>query len=55
MTEPTGDAIAAEILRQLASRGTETSICPSEVARSLAGGDAGPWRPLMGPVRRAAC
>lgn len=46
--------IRQEILRQTALRGSERSICPSEVARALAGGDDGPWRPLMAPVRRAA-
>ncbi|TCZ61375.1 DUF3253 domain-containing protein [Roseicella aquatilis] len=54
MTIPEQDAIASEILRQTAARGPERSICPSEVARALAGGDAGPWRPLLGPVRQAA-
>lgn len=55
MTSPLEDgAIASEILRQTTDRGAGKSICPSEVARALAGGDDGPWRPLMGPVRRAA-
>lgn len=53
--QPAADAaIRREILRQTAARGAESSICPSEVARALAGGDDGPWRPLMGPVRREA-
>jgi Protein of unknown function (DUF3253) len=52
---PDGAAIAAEILRQTAARGPEGSICPSEVARALAGGaEADPWRPLLGRVRDAA-
>lgn len=52
---PAEDAIRAEILRQTAARGPDRSICPSEVARALTGGgEDGPWRPLMGPVRRAA-
>ena len=52
---PIGDTvIREEILRQTAERGPQRSICPSEVARALAGGDDGPWRPLMTPVRRAA-
>ena len=51
---PDQTVIAAEILRQTAARGPAASICPSEVARALAGGDTGPWRPLMGPVRAAA-
>ncbi|MDO9708413.1 DUF3253 domain-containing protein [Paracraurococcus lichenis] len=54
MTIPEEDAIASEILRQTAARGPDKSICPSEVARALAGGDDGPWRPLMGRVRQAA-
>lgn len=52
---PADAAIRREILRQTAARGPDRSICPSEVARALAGGgEDGPWRPLMGPVRRAA-
>ena len=51
---PDEAAIRREILRQTAARGAGGSVCPSEVARALAGGDDGPWRPLMGSVRRAA-
>src|SRR4051812_1805857 len=54
MTSPEQDAIASEILRQTAARGADKSICPSEVARALAGGDEAAWRPLMGKVRQAA-
>ena len=54
-SRPGGDTIAAEILRLTAACGEGRSICPSEVARALAGGgEEGPWRPLMGPVREAA-
>lgn len=45
------------IVRLLGSRDEGASICPSEVARSIAGGmagDGGPWRTLMEPVRAAA-
>ncbi len=42
--------IAAEIIRQTQARGTDRSICPSEVARAL----DPDWRSLMAPVRRAA-
>ncbi len=42
--------IDAEILRQTAVRGTDKSICPSEVARAL----APEWRPLMSAVRNRA-
>ncbi|WP_376091084.1 DUF3253 domain-containing protein [Roseomonas sp. CCTCC AB2023176] len=48
---PDPTAIAAEIVRLASERGPTRSICPSEVARSLAPED---WRPLMGPVRQAA-
>jgi hypothetical protein len=51
---PGGEAIAAEILRLTAACGPGRSICPSDVARALAGGEEGPWRPLMGAVRQAA-
>jgi hypothetical protein len=47
------EAISAEILRLAALRGTAKSICPSEVARSLAADEAA-WRRLLGPVREAA-
>lgn len=42
--------IEAEILRQVAERGPDKSICPSEVARAL----EPDWRTLMTAVRRAA-
>jgi Protein of unknown function (DUF3253) len=51
---PGADAIVAEILRQTAACGPGSSICPSDVARALAGGETGPWRPLLGPVRQVA-
>lgn len=44
-------AIIAEIMRQVEARGSDKSICPSEVARGLA---PEAWRPLMSAVRRAA-
>jgi hypothetical protein len=47
------DAIAAEIERQLLRRATDSSICPSEVARALAA-DEGAWRALMPRVREVA-
>ena len=42
----------AEILRLTAARGTDKSICPSEVARLLDPG--GRWQSLMSMVRQAA-
>ena len=47
--------IETEILAQTLARGREKSICPSEVARSLAeGGQPDDWRTLMHPVRQEA-
>lgn len=42
------------LLRLCAERGAEKSICPSEVARALAGNDEKVWRLLMHPIREAA-
>jgi Protein of unknown function (DUF3253) len=42
--------ITAEILRQTAQAGPDSSICPTEVARAL----APVWWPLLADVRRAA-
>ena len=50
MTEPAPGVIEAEILRQVADRGAEKSICPSDVAQAL----DPVWRPLLTPVRQAA-
>lgn len=44
--------IAREILSLLKKRGDGKSICPSEVARTLAG--ESDWRSLMEPVRAVA-
>ncbi len=46
-------AIETEILRQTEAQGAGKSICPSEVARALAPGEAA-WRPLLGAVRATA-
>lgn len=46
--------IEATILRLCAERGPGKSICPSEVARALAGADGTVWRLLMPPVREVA-
>ncbi len=39
------------ILALTQQRGPDKSLCPSEVARQLAG-ESGDWRPLMDDVRR---
>ena len=43
--------IEATILALTAQRGSDKSICPSEVARAL----RPDWQPLLGEVRRTAC
>jgi hypothetical protein len=44
-----------EILRLLQERGEGKTICPSEVARAVAGSEErAAWEPLMDPVREAA-
>jgi len=46
--------LESEILRLLAERGLGKTICPSEVARAVAGEERADWEPLMEPVRTAA-
>ena len=46
--------LADAILRLCAERGAGKSICPSEVARALAGNDEKVWRLLMHPIREVA-
>lgn len=46
--------IEQAILALLDERGSGKTICPSEVARALAGGSDSPWRALMPAVRSAA-
>ena len=43
-------AIEAELLRLVTERGPEKSICPSDIARSLAEN----WQPLLGRIRTIA-
>lgn len=53
MTGFSEEDIADCILALCRERGADKTICPSEVARRLAPGDAG-WRALMPAVRAAA-
>lgn len=46
-------ALHDRLLALVRERGTEKSICPSEVPRSLVG-EQGPWRPAMATVRTIA-
>jgi hypothetical protein len=53
MQQPADAAIAQRIEALLAQRREDASICPSEVARSLASDEAS-WRALMPHIRRVA-
>lgn len=48
------DAIEETMLRMVAERGAGKTVCPSEIARALAGPQPEDWSPLMQPVRRVA-
>lgn len=43
--------IRETILEMIGERGSEKTVCPSEVARTLAGSDEKEWRKLMAPIR----
>ncbi len=51
---PSREAIATAILDAVTARGAAKTLCPSEVARALAGGPGADWRPLLPVVRAAA-
>jgi hypothetical protein len=51
---PSEDEIAETLLRLVAERGADKTVCPSEVARALGGPHPDGWGPLMQPVRRVA-
>ncbi len=51
LTGPSQADIEAGLLALIARRGTHSSACPSEVARTLSDKD---WRALMTRVRQAA-
>lgn len=48
------DEIARTLIRLVDARGSGKSICPSEVARALAGADETEWRRLMKSIRAIA-
>jgi hypothetical protein len=56
MTEKTDDAARIEesMLALVAERGQAKTICPSEVARALAGAHPDAWGRMMQPVRKVA-
>ena len=47
------EQIAQTIVRLLAARAPDATICPSDAARALAG-DESAWRALMPEIRRVA-
>lgn len=46
--------IRATILHLLKQRGEGKTICPSEVARAIAGDTRSEWEPWMEPIRNVA-
>ncbi len=55
MSQGQSKRIEAAILRLLAERGKGKTICPSEVAKAVAGSaERAAWEPLMEPVRVVA-
>ena len=46
--------LSETILSMLGARGAGKTICPSEVARAIAGQDEKQWRLLMKPIRAEA-
>jgi len=52
VSEP--DEVERMILRLVAERGPDKTICPSDAARALAGDKPDEWGPLMQPLRRVA-
>ncbi|MBC8131227.1 MAG: DUF3253 domain-containing protein [Rhizobiaceae bacterium] len=54
MTETRPADLRTVIAAMVATRGEEKTICPSEVARAIAGSDERRWRLLMKPIRDAA-
>lgn len=49
--QPDQLSIITAIEAALASRGNGKTVCPSEVARALAGSNEKNWRRLMKPIR----
>lgn len=47
-------AIDDKIIELIGQRATDKTICPSEVARALAGNNEQEWRLLMKPIRARA-
>ena len=50
----TSEALAEAITTLARQRGADKTICPSEVARHVAGPKDDDWRPLMDPIKAVA-
>lgn len=48
------EEIRTAILEAVADRGAGKTVCPSEIARHLAGSDEKVWRLMMAPIRTVA-
>ena len=48
------EAIETTLMALAVQRGQGKTVCPSEVARALAGDHPDAWGPLMQPIRRVA-
>ncbi|KTR08541.1 hypothetical protein NS365_00965 [Aureimonas ureilytica] len=48
------EAIQQAIASAVMERGAGKTVCPSEIARSLAGSDEKVWRLMMNPIRAEA-
>jgi hypothetical protein len=46
--------IETKMLSLIAARGPDKTICPSDVARAIAGSESSAWGRLMIPIRRVA-
>lgn len=53
-SRPDESALRAELLRQIGALGPGKSLCPSDIARAIAGASPDAWGKLMQPVRRVA-
>lgn len=51
---PSQDDLRARIMEMTLERGGSKTVCPSEVARAIAGSNEKDWRLLMAPIRSAA-
>lgn len=51
---PSDDELVEAIEAAVQARGVDKTVCPSEIARDLAGSNEKDWRRLMKPIRAVA-